>query len=150
MIVTINSSDEMIKFGKRLADILNGGDVIELIGDIGSGKTTLTKGIVNGLGSKEEVQSPTFTISRRYRCRDSLEVAHYDFYRLHDAGIMKHEISESISDPNFIVVIEWGDVIKDILPKDKLTISLTSTDENTREVDLQPHGDLTKRLEALK
>lgn len=151
MIIQISSAEDMINFGKLLGrNVLKGGDVIELIGDIGSGKTTLTKGIVIGLGSKAEVQSPTFTISRRYKCNDNLEVAHYDFYRLHDAGIMRHEIAESINDSNCIVVVEWGDVIKNIMPVDRLTISIATLDANIRQIHLDAHGKFSKRLEAIK
>ena len=78
MIKKVSNLEEMAVFGEYFASKLLGGEVIELVGDIGSGKTTLTKSIVKGLGSDDEVQSPTFTLSRQYDCRDNIIVAHYE------------------------------------------------------------------------
>jgi tRNA threonylcarbamoyladenosine biosynthesis protein TsaE len=72
----ILSVDEMHDFGMRLGAQLKGGDVLELVGDVGAGKTTLTKGIAEGLGVTEDVQSPSFTISRVYSTQSALQLAH--------------------------------------------------------------------------
>ncbi len=147
MIIEVNDAFEMNAFGKRLADVLHGGEVIELVGDVGAGKTTLTRGIAEGLGVNDEVQSPSFTISRSYPVRDSLTLAHYDFYRLNDPGIMKDELSEVIRDPKAITVIEWGNIVSGILPDDRLTLSIIPPTETTRRVTVEAHGPMSKRIE---
>ena len=124
----------------RIGAMLQGGEVIELVGDIGAGKTTFTKGLAKGLGIDEDVQSPTFTISRVYEARDDLTLAHYDFYRLVDAGIMSAELYESVHDPKTITVIEWGGVVAGVLPKDRLTLSITAASENSRSLVIEAHG----------
>lgn len=136
MTIEVHSEDEMRLFGERLATSLRGGDVIELIGDVGAGKTTLTKGIARGLGVDEDVQSPSFTISRIYDTRDNLKVAHYDFYRLNDAGIMADELSETITDPQTITIIEWADVVGGVLPENRITVDITSPTETLRNLTI--------------
>ena len=147
MIIEVKDADEMIAFGKRLADLLRGGEVIELIGDIGAGKTTLTKGIGEGLGVTDDVQSPSFTISRVYPIRDGLTLAHYDFYRLDDAGIMKQELGETVADLKTITVIEWGNVVAGVLPSDRLTLSIVPPTELTRRIIVEAHGPISRRIE---
>lgn len=124
----------MITAGHHLAKQLRGGDVIELIGDVGAGKTTFTKGLAAGLGINEDVQSPTFTISRLYDAKAGLKLAHYDFYRLQDAGIMADELSDAINDQAAVVVVEWGDAVADVLPKDRITIQIQAISEEERQL----------------
>lgn len=132
----------MLAFGELIGAQLGGGVVIELIGDIGAGKTTLTKGIAKGMGVDEDVQSPSFTISRLYEARDGLRLAHYDFYRLHDPGILAAELSEAMSDPQTIVVVEWADVVEQVLPDDRVTIRISSPTETSRQLDITPDAIL--------
>lgn len=136
----------MMTFGNKLGAVLRGGEVIELIGDIGAGKTTLTKGIAQGLGVKDDVQSPTFTISRTYTAGNDLVLAHYDFYRLVDAGIMTMELHESVSDPHIVTVLEWAGIVAGVLPKDTLTIRIESMTELSRRVTLTAGGAKARRL----
>lgn len=142
----ISSVEAMMTFGNKLGAVLRGGEVIELIGDIGAGKTTLTKGIAQGLGVKDDVQSPTFTISRTYTARNDLVLAHYDFYRLVDAGIMTMELHESVSDPHIVTVLEWAGIVAGVLPKDTLTIRIESMTELSRRVTLTAGGAKARRL----
>ena len=107
----IKSTTDMIDFGAKLGAELRGGEVIELIGDVGAGKTTFTKGLAKGLAIAETVQSPSFTISRVYDGR--LELVHYDFYRLNNAGVMALELADNLSDAEKVVVIlSFKDVIE--------------------------------------
>jgi tRNA threonylcarbamoyladenosine biosynthesis protein TsaE len=140
MNIAINSEAEMSAFGVRLGSILTGGEVLELVGDVGAGKTTLTKGIALGLGVDEDVQSPSFTISCIYEGRDDLHVAHYDFYRLQDAGIMGNELAETIHDPNTVTILEWGGIVDGILPVDRMTITIVSPSETSRGLSLSTGG----------
>lgn len=132
----INSTEEMIEFGKEIGSNLEGGSVLELIGDVGAGKTTFTKGLALGLGVLETVQSPTFTISRVYE-GDNLTLSHYDFYRLNDYGIMKIELAENLSDPQNITVVEWAGELADILPEKHLRLIFESISEDKRLVKVR-------------
>ena len=76
MVIEVNSEAEMKAFGMNLGTLLRGGEVLELIGDVGAGKTTLAKGIAQGIGVTEDVQSPSFTISRVYETNHGLRLAH--------------------------------------------------------------------------
>ena len=142
----VSSRDAMQALAARIGAMLQGGEVIELVGDIGAGKTTFTKGLAKGLGIDEDVQSPTFTISRVYEARDDLTLAHYDFYRLVDAGIMSAELYESVHDPKTITVIEWGGVVAGVLPKDRLTLSITAASENSRSLVIEAHGERSEAI----
>ena len=106
---SVNGETEMMAVGRVLGERFRGGEVLELVGDVGAGKTTLVKGIGQGLRVDDDVQSPSFTISRVYEARDGLELHHYDFYRLQDAGVMQYELAESISDPKAVTVVEWAE-----------------------------------------
>lgn len=132
----INSTEEMIEFGREIGSNLEGGSVLELIGDVGAGKTTFTKGLALGLGVLETVQSPTFTISRVYE-GDNLTLSHYDFYRLNDYGIMKMELAENLSNPQNITVVEWAGELADILPEKHLKLIFESVGEDKRLVKVR-------------
>lgn len=116
----------MVALGTQIGNTLRGGECIELIGDVGAGKTTLVKGIGDALEADDVVQSPSFTISREYSCRDDLCLAHYDFYRLTDAGVLEYELAESLADQRTITVVEWAQTIGAVLPEDRICITITS------------------------
>ena len=134
MIIEVNGEEETKKLGEKIGRQLCGGEIIELVGDVGSGKTTLTKGIALGLGVSGVISSPSFTICQQYNCRDGLRLMHYDFYRLSNAGIMANEIDESIGRPDVVTIIEWGDIVENILPKSRITIHIDSLDESARRI----------------
>lgn len=142
----VHSEKEMKAFGARLGAALRGGEIIELVGDVGAGKTTLTKGIAVGLGIDEDVQSPSFTISRVYDGRNNLRLSHYDFYRLHDAGIMAAELHETLHDPKTVTIIEWAEIVSGVLPTDCLVIQITSPTETDRLVSITAGGEVSRRL----
>ena len=140
MSIEVKSEGKMKNLGGSIGILLHGGEVIELIGDVGSGKTTLVKGIATGLGVDEHVQSPSFTINRIYKCRNNLTLAHYDFYRLNDAGIMSSELKETMGDANTVTVIEWAGVVDGVLPTDRLSIRISTASENSRELSIVSGG----------
>ena len=121
---------------EKIGKSLKGGEVFELIGDVGAGKTTFVKGLARGLAIDDDVQSPSFTINRMYEARDGLELAHYDFYRLTDAGIMANELNEMVNDPNMVTVIEWADIVDGVLPEHRYTLSFESPTETSRKITL--------------
>lgn len=146
----IESEDAMKAFGEQLGAALHVGIVIELIGDVGAGKTTFVKGLARGLGVSDDVQSPSFTISRVYEARDGLELRHYDFYRLSEPGVMQMELAEAIASPHVVTVVEWGDIVADVLPRDHLALRFSSPSETTRHIKLSAGGDSARKiLEAL-
>lgn len=134
MIIEVKSEAEMKALARTIGSRLRGGEVIELIGDIGAGKTTFTKGLATGLAIDDDVQSPSFTISRVYDARDGLQLAHYDFYRLNDPGIMANEIAELARDTASVTVIEWADVVGGVLPDDRIRITIETISDNERRV----------------
>jgi tRNA threonylcarbamoyladenosine biosynthesis protein TsaE len=121
----IANTEEMMRFGQELGARLKGGAVIELVGDVGVGKTTLAKGIAKGLGVAEEVQSPSFTIARSYAARDGLTLNHYDFYRLDDPGIMQAEIADSLARSDNITLVEWASSVHSVLPRSRQIIKIS-------------------------
>jgi tRNA threonylcarbamoyladenosine biosynthesis protein TsaE len=147
MIIEVKSEAEMKAFGEAIGALLHGGEIIELIGDVGSGKTTLTKGVAVGLGVDEYVQSPSFTINRVYQGRDHITLAHYDFYRLDDAGIMAHELQEVVGDSKTVTIIEWAGAVEGVLPVDRLSIQITTPTETSRKLVCTSGGDISKKLE---
>ena len=142
----LKNVEETHAFGKTLGSLLQGGEVIELAGDVGAGKTTFVKGIAEGLAITEAVQSPSFTISRVYDGRDGLILAHYDFYRLGDAGIMADELHEAVLDPQTVTVIEWAEIVEGVLPSERLRIQFSSPSENERELDIQGPAHIMEKL----
>ncbi len=137
--------------GAKLSAFLRGGDVIELVSDLGGGKTTFTQGIAEGLGYGERVTSPTFTLSQIYTLKSGLEIHHYDLYRLSEGGVLDFEIGEDISSANVITIVEWGDVVQGILPTDRLRVILTMDSEASREIKILGRGIRAKKIiEGLK
>ena len=132
----ITSPAKMEQLGRQLGAELKGGEIIELVGDIGAGKTTLTRGLAQGLGIKDNITSPSFTINCNYHGRNGLTLHHYDFYRLSDAGIIADELAETIHDHHAITVIEWGDSIKSVLPAEHITVKISHRADRGREVEI--------------
>lgn len=141
-----DNQKELEHFGRKLGSLLKGGETIELIGDVGAGKTTLTKAIGKGLGVDTVIQSPSFTISQTYPARDSLELVHYDFYRLRDPGILSAELSDTTLDPSKVTVIEWGDIVEGVLPMDRISIHLEPQSELARRMTITGRGEASRVL----
>ena len=138
--VKIKTEREMLECGKKLAEKLDFGQdfaaVIELVGDVGTGKTTLTRGLAEGLGVKESVTSPSFTISKSYALPGGGRLVHYDFYRLNEPGLMMEDLKEVMAEAANVVVVEWGESVADLLPEGHLVVELAYNDDGTREVKL--------------
>jgi len=145
-------SAETERLGELIGKSLKGGEVIELHADLGGGKTTFTRGLARGLDIEQNVTSPTFTISRTYQGKRKIELRHFDFYRLHEAGVVAKQLEESISEPNVVSVVEWGKVINDVLPLNKLTINLTpvSDDTEVRQIKIEYPESMSKLIRELE
>jgi tRNA threonylcarbamoyladenosine biosynthesis protein TsaE len=117
--------------------------------DLGGGKTTFVRGLARGAGSTDRVASPTFTISRVYEA-GSNEIHHFDFYRLGEPGLIGEELSEVLNDPHIITVVEWADIVKDVLPTQRLTITITKTPTDGREFTFRAPQSLEYLIKAIQ
>lgn len=143
--ITTKSLQETIDTGERIGNKLTGGEVIELTGDIGSGKTAFVRGLAIGMDSSDQVMSPTFTISRIYTSKN-LELHHFDFYRLTDTGVVGAELSESINNPDVAVAIEWSKAVEDVLPEGRLQVSIVAVDEEERTLSFNAFDNKHAKL----
>lgn len=100
--------------------------------DLGGGKTAFVRGLAAGAGSKDKVSSPSFTICNQYQAGE-LTICHYDFYRLKHAGLIANELHENLTNPKAVIVIEWADVVEDVIPSDILEINISVLSEHKRE-----------------
>jgi len=134
-LITTKSATETESLGEAIGTRLRGGETIELVSDLGGGKTTFVRGLARGLGSSDRVSSPTFTISHEYKA-GSRTLYHFDFYRLHEAGVVADELAEVAYDPKASVVVEWGDIVSDVLSASRLTIIIKAIAEDSRTLTL--------------
>lgn len=131
--VITSGPEETEAIAEKLGRQLRGSEVIELVSDLGGGKTTFVHGLAKGFGSTDHVASPTFTISKLYKA-GSKEMYHFDFYRLQEAGIMSHEIHDLLGDPDVVIVAEWAEPVHRVLPPDRLTIEFKQKGDTSREL----------------
>lgn len=126
---------------------LKGGEVIELVSDLGGGKTVFVKGVARGMGIKDLIGSPTFTISSQYKAGD-LVLHHFDFYRLGEPGIISNELEEIIGMPENVVAIEWADLVNAVLPQNRLSIHIHTLGESERKLKFHYTEDLQYLIPA--
>ena len=136
-----HNENETLSFGKKLASFLKKGDILVLTGELGSGKTKLTEGILTYYGLEDEISSPTFTIVNEY-VKDNARIFHFDVYRLEDSSEF-YAIGGEEYFENGICIIEWGEIIQDALPKDYIHIQFerNNVDENTRILNITSYGE---------
>lgn len=128
----LNTEEDTRRLGLEIARACEPGDIIALIGDLGTGKTALTKYIAEGLGVTEDVISPTFTIVKEYRS-GRLPLFHFDVYRLSSGEELLDIGAEDYLEGRGVSVIEWADIVADVLPEDALIVSLEyAEDGNAR------------------
>jgi tRNA threonylcarbamoyladenosine biosynthesis protein TsaE len=130
-----------LQAGAQIGQNLRGGELIELRGDLGSGKTTFVRGLAQGMGSKDKVHSPSFTLSNEYKA-GQLTLYHFDFYRLNEPGIMQREIAEAIQDTSGVTVVEWAGIIETALLGRRLIITFKPTGETARELNFTYRDNL--------
>ena len=114
--------------GEAVAPLLRSRDAVVLTGELGAGKTTFVQGVARGLGVDDHVVSPTFTLVREYEGR--LGIAHVDVYRLQRMQDVVDLGLEEIGDGEDVLLVEWGDVVEELLPRDRLRVELTTEDMN--------------------
>lgn len=133
--IVTNNPEDTIQLAEKIGQRVIGGEVIELVSDLGGGKTTFVRGLAKGMGSDELVHSPSFTLSNTYKAK-GLWLYHFDFYRLEEPGIVRNELDELIGDDKAVIVIEWAAIVEDILPNDKLNVTIQTIGETVRSVRL--------------
>jgi tRNA threonylcarbamoyladenosine biosynthesis protein TsaE len=135
------------RLGRRIGRSLQGGEVIALYGELGSGKTALVRGLAAGLGAApQSVSSPTFVLIHEYRGR--LRLAHADLYRLDSTADLPHLGLSDYEDGRTVTAIEWADKAGHELPADRLEIHLQHRSPGTREIAVTPRGARARRLLA--
>jgi tRNA threonylcarbamoyladenosine biosynthesis protein TsaE len=135
--ITASATSELgARLGARLPDPMT----LELISDLGGGKTTLVQGLARGLGYQGEVTSPTFTLSRIYPLPDGRELHHFDLYRLSGADVVIEELADILDKPGIIVAVEWPKTARDVLPADRLSLSFEPSGDDARKIELVAHG----------
>ncbi len=118
----INSLAETMEYGKKIADMLKPGDILCLSGNLGAGKTTMSKTIIKELGVTDTVTSPTFTIVHEYQGR--LPVYHFDVYRIDDIEEMYEIGYEEYFFGEGVCIIEWAEKIEEIIPAEAMHITI--------------------------
>jgi tRNA threonylcarbamoyladenosine biosynthesis protein TsaE len=133
-----HSEKATLDFAKKFAQMLKGGEVIGLIGDLGAGKTIFTKGLAVGLGIKANVTSPTFALMKIYKVvgkKNIKQLCHIDAYRIKSANdISAIGADEYFGQADTISVIEWADNLKKILPNKIISVNIKYEDENNRKI----------------
>ena len=127
-VITRNNKQTQ-KLGEIFAKELRGGEIICLSGDLGAGKTTFTQGLLKGLKIKGPYTSPTFVIMKKYN-----HIYHIDAYRVGTEDILSLGWNEMIADRENIVIIEWAERVKKIIPKNAIWIKFKWINENEREI----------------
>jgi len=132
------NAQETIEFAQKFAQKLKGGEVLALVGDLGSGKTTFMKGLAEGLKVNETITSPTFVLLKPYPGKiktKKIQLVHVDAYRVESLeDIQSVGIEDYLGCRDVILAVEWAEKIKDILPKKLIQLNFRMLDENTREI----------------
>lgn len=144
--LTTTTAEQTQDLGREVGSLVTSGDVILLDGDLGTGKTTFTKGLALGLGIKRPIKSPTFTIIREYQ-EGRLPLYHMDVYRLEAGGGDELGLEEYFTGDG-VSVIEWSQFVEDQLPANYLMIQLrrVAANEDTRRLNFISQGDHYQKL----
>lgn len=139
--------EDTMEFGRSLGRSLRAGDLVLLAGPLGAGKTTLTRGIADGLGVGGRVSSPTFVLARVHPSGPAgVPLIHVDAYRLGGDLSQLDDLDLDTDLERSAIVVEWGEGAAERLSSDYLVVRLDRRDDDVREVTLEPHGTWTGRL----
>lgn len=130
----LKSESETIEEGRAFGLTLKPGDIVVLKGDLGAGKTTFTKGVALALDISDTVVSPTFTIHNEYK--GDITLNHFDFYRIENENEAVNIGVEDIFYTTGISIIEWGENINGLIPKNAKIVSIKKIDDKTREIEI--------------
>ncbi len=143
------SEENTLELGRKLASCLKFGDTRALYGDLGAGKTVLSRGVARGLGVTEPVTSPTFTVVQEYRLPDSKFFFHLDMYRIEgEEAALAFGIEDFLFAPDAITLVEWPERISGLLPpRQTIAITLEHSDHDRRRITMPP--DLEARIRTI-
>lgn len=137
--ISANSLTETQQLAGRLASVLQLGDVVALIGELGAGKTHFVQAIASSLAVDQDfVNSPTFVLIQEYE--GTLPICHIDAYRLHDSDEFLELGADEILGGETVCLIEWADRVADVLPRDRITIQIEATGEQSRQFRISSSG----------
>ncbi len=137
--IRLENENSTVKLGEIIADTIPQGIIIALIGELGSGKTTLSQSIIKNMMKIQDVSSPTFNIVNEYRDKNQT-IYHFDFYRLEDESeLFGIGFDDYLSDKKSIMLIEWADKFLDMLPKNYIEI-VFHKGEDYRDVEIKSVG----------
>lgn len=153
VVLQTKSSLETIKIGKQIGSLLNQGDIVALIGELGSGKTQFIKGLASGAGvKKSKISSPSFILINEYSGR--IPFYHIDLYRINEEREAGELGLEEYFESEGITAIEWADKIPSLLPRDLLMVRINYEGKNSRTIEITGRGkryeELVKEIRNLK
>jgi len=145
--VETRTPEETLDVGRRLGRCVQAGDVLALVGELGSGKTHLVKGLAEGLGAarSREVTSPTFILCREY-LEGRIPFYHFDAYRLRGAPDLEAIGSDEVLGGDGASAVEWADRVREAIPADHLEVRLEVAGETARRLSFIAHGPRAERL----
>lgn len=141
--------EQTIEIGKKIGKNLVGGEVFEMVSDLGGGKTSFVSGLAEGFGSPDPVASPSFTISYVYKRPDGKQLHHFDFYRLQDPGIVANELAEVEGEADVVTVVEWGDIVHNVLPNKRVIVNITAQSETDRLLEFTVPEEFSYLLKGM-
>lgn len=144
LVITTDNAEQTKELGRQIGNALVGGEVIAMVGDLGAGKTTITKSIALSLGIEEHVTSPTFTIVNEYQGR--VKLYHFDVYRIGDIEEMYDLGFDEYIDSGGVSIIEWANLIEEILPDDAINIEIISLGDDKRQITITGKGEKTQNI----
>ena len=148
MRVLLNNVEDTIKLGPNIAKIAKQDEIICLKGDLGVGKTTLARSLIQHLTNSNIVLSPTFPMLLTYEYKDNI-IWHYDMYRLEQPGdVWNLSLEDALN--NGIIIIEWPEIIEHLLPKKKIEIVIKDLTNNVRSVEIFSNQDFLKEINEFK
>jgi tRNA threonylcarbamoyl adenosine modification protein YjeE len=144
MRVLLNNVEDTIKLGQKIAKIAKLDEIICLKGDLGVGKTTLARSLIQHLTNSNIVLSPTFPMLLTYEYKDNI-IWHYDMYRLEQPGdVWNLSLEDALN--NGIIIIEWPEIIEHLLPKKKIEIVIKDITNNARSAEIIANQDFLKNI----
>ena len=146
MKLILNNLKDTKRFGKKLAQIARQDDIFLLIGNLGSGKTTIARAFIKYLTKSDKIISPTFPMLITYEYDNNI-IWHYDMYRLENpADVWNLNLEDALN--SGIILIEWPEIIEHLIPSKKIEIILNELEENRRSVEIKGRKELLKEFES--
>jgi tRNA threonylcarbamoyladenosine biosynthesis protein TsaE len=145
-VITTESDADTRAVGRALAPLVMPGDVVVLSGDLGAGKTQLTKGLATGLGVSDSVTSPTFNLLLVHEGR--IPLYHFDLYRLEHPEQLDDLDYWGTLEADGVSVVEWGDRFAEAIPDECVVVRIRITGDDTRALEMEPRGDRGQSLAA--